>query len=111
MKRKLSLIYSPCQVSDHYQKTNETIVLEICSPSFKVSREPGKLQGTVKCLVEVTFKCRAFQTDVEFSEMFSCVLRALKLDHVLRQRLSVTLAMNNCPAECNKRLLWSRFTG
>ena len=57
---------------------------------------------TAELLVEVTFKCRDFQTDVPFNEMFRCVLRALKLDHVLRQRLRVTLAMKNCPAECIK---------
>ena len=102
MTRKLTLIYSPCQVSNHYRKTNETIDLEIWSPSFEVSRESGKLQGTVKCLVEVTFKCRAFHTEIPFSEMLRSVLRAQKLDRVLRQRLSVTLAMKNCPAECIK---------
>ena len=102
MKRKLTLTYSPCQVSNHYRKTNETIDLEIWSPSFKVSREPGKLQVTVELVIEVTFKCRAFHTEIPFSEMLRSVLRAQKLDRVLRQRLSVTLATKNCPAECIK---------
>ena len=62
--------------------------------------ELGKLQEKLELLIEVTFKCRAFQTDVPFNETFKCVLRALKLDHGPRRRLNVTLKMKNCPAEC-----------
>ena len=57
---------------------------------------------TAELLVEVTFKCRTFQTDVPFNETLRGVLRALMLDRVLRQSASVTLAMKNCPAECIK---------
>ena len=105
MKTKLTLIYSPCQVSNHYQKTRQTVDWKIRSSSFERSGEPcelGTLQVTAELLVEVTFKCRTFQTDVPFNETLRCVLRALKLHHVLRQSTSVTLAMKNCPAECIK---------
>ena len=91
MVKKIELIYSPSQVSNHFKKTDQTVHWEVSLPS---SFEP------VDLLVEVTFKCRDFQTDVPFNETFQDVLRALNLDHVPRPRLNVRLAMKSCPVEC-----------
>eukprot|EP00117_Sycon_ciliatum_P046293 scpid108738/ scgid2971/ len=106
MERKLTLIYSPCQVSNHgnhYQETHPTMMdWDMWFASTDVSGKPcelGKLQEKLEMLIEVTFKYRAFQTNVPFNETFRCVLRALRLDHGIRRRLNVTLEMKNCPAE------------
>ena len=106
MERKLTLIYSPCQVSshgNHCQETHPTMDWDMGLASTDVSGKPcelGKLQENLELLIEVTFKCRAFQTEFPFNETFKCVLRALKLDHGPIRRLSATFAMKNCPAVC-----------
>ena len=91
MVKKIELIYSPCQVSNHFKKTNQTVDWEIRLPSYF---------KPVELFVEVTFKCRDFQTDVPFDKTFQNVLRALNLDHVPRTRANVTVAIKNCPLEC-----------
>ena len=58
MVEKIELIYSPNQVSNHFKKTDQTVDWEICFPYYF---EP------VELLVEVTFKCRDFQSDVTFN--------------------------------------------
>ena len=93
MDRKLTLIYSPCQVSKHYQKTRQTVDWEICFPPCTPLETPFQLPYF---FVQITFKCRDFQTDVPFNVMFRSVLRALTHDHVP----SLKLAIKNCPLEC-----------
>ena len=91
MVKKIELIYSPCQVSNHFKKTDQMVDWEIRLPSYF---------KPVELLLEVTFKCRDFQTDVPFNETFQNVLRPVNLDHVPRTRANVTVAIKNCPLEC-----------
>ena len=86
MVKNIELIYSPSQVSNRFKKTDQTVDWEICEP--------------FELFVEVTFKCRDFQTDIPFNETFRSVLRALNPDNVSRSRLDVTVAMKHCPVEC-----------
>ena len=96
MERKLTLNYSPCQVSNHYQKTHQTIDLEICFLRWDLIEKPCKPYF----LVVVTFKCRDFQTDVQFNETFQSLLHSVNIDHVSHPRANVTVEMKNCPLEC-----------
>ena len=89
MVKKIELIYSSCQVRNHFKKTDQTVDWEICLPRYS---EPVEIQ--------VTFKCRDFETDVPFNETFQSLLRAVNLGNVPRSRLNVTVEMKNCPLEC-----------
>ena len=96
MVKTVDLFYSPSQVSNKYQTPNLTVVWKNCTP---ISWKPRNCEP-LESFVEVTFKCRAFKTDLPFSETFKRLLRALKLDHVPRRGQSATLTMINCPEEC-----------
>ena len=96
----MTLIYSPCQVSKHHQETHQTVDWEIC---FLLGQIFWTTDQLPELLVEVTFKHRAFQTDVPFNETFKSVLRVLKLDQVHSKylpRLNVTVVMKDCPGQC-----------
>ena len=94
------MIYSICQVSNHYQKTIQPTCIdwEMSLESYNEAKRSGKV-GEI--LLELTFKCRAFQTDVSINETFRSALHVLKWDDtMLSPRLIVTIAMKHCPVEC-----------
>ena len=71
------MIYSICQVSNHCQKTIQPTCTdwEMSLESYNEAKRSGKV-GEIH--LEVTFKCRAFQTDVSINETFRSALHALK---------------------------------
>eukprot|EP00117_Sycon_ciliatum_P038934 scpid85512/ scgid28852/ len=102
MKKKRQLIevlYSPNQVSSHYQISDEKIDFQL--KGFCTDAPPVKFTPVeeIDLTVALTFICNAIQTDVPFNETVKQALCGLERDP-LETCLKLRVAVERCPVEC-----------